>query len=77
MQVVEKNELEATTLKEVGKLKLVVTKIGKLRTADIAGRGRLSRVCSGSGTLRLGNGSLALGLLGSEELILTVDIRVG
>ena len=33
MQIVEKNELEATALKEIGKLELVVTKVGKLGTA--------------------------------------------
>ena len=30
MQVVEKNELEATALQEVGKLELVVAKVGQL-----------------------------------------------
>ena len=43
MHVVEKNELEATALQEVGKLELVVAKVGQLGTTDVAGRSGLSR----------------------------------
>lgn len=46
MQVVEKNELEATALQEVGKLELVVAKVGQLGTTDVAGRSGLSRAGS-------------------------------
>ena len=48
MQVVEKNELEATALEEVGKLKLVVAKVGELGTTDVASRGSLSRLVAGA-----------------------------
>ena len=78
MQVVDKDELEAAALEEVRKLKLVVTKVGKLGTTDVASRGSLSRARGRSGALRLGRSSgLALGLLSSEELVLTVDVGVG
>lgn len=78
MQVVKKNELETAALEEVGKLKLVVAKVGQLGTTDVASRGSLSGAGSRSGALRLGRSSgLALGLLSSEELVLTVDVGVG
>jgi len=78
VQVVEKNELEAAALQEVGKLELVVAKVGQLGTTDVAGRSGLSRAGSRSGALRLSGGSgLALRLLSSKELVLTVDVGVG
>lgn len=57
MQVVEKNELEATALQEVGKLELVVAKVGQLGTTDVAGRSGLSR--AGSGAVRCGSAEAA------------------
>lgn len=48
MQVVDKDELEAAALEEVRKLKLVVTKVGKLGTTDVASRGSLSRLVAGA-----------------------------
>ena len=72
------NDLEAATLEEVGKLKLVVAKVGQLGTTDVASRRGLSRAGSRSSALRLsGSGCLALRLLSSKELVLTVDVRVG
>ena len=53
LQVVEKNELEATTLEEIGKLKLIVAKVGQLGTTDVASRGSLSGAGSRSSALRL------------------------
>ena len=53
MQNNAKNGLEATTFEEVGKLKLVVAKVGQLGTTDVAGRSGLSRAGSRSGALRL------------------------
>ena len=78
MQNNAKNDLEAAALEEVGKLKLIVAKVGQLGTTDVASRGSLSGAGSRSGALRLSRSSgLALGLLGSEELVLTVDVGVG
>ena len=73
-----KNDLEATTLQEVGKLELIVAEVRKLGATDVAGRSGLSRAGGRSGALRLSGGSgLALRLLSSKELVLTVDVGVG
>ena len=68
-----KNDLEATALQEVGKLELIVAEVRKLGATDVAGRSGLSRAGGRSGALRLSGGSgLALRLLSSKELVLTV-----
>ena len=77
MQNVENNRLEAATLKEIGKLELIVAEVRELGAADVASRGGLSRARSRSGALGLGGSGLALGLLGGKELVLTIDVGVG
>ena len=57
MQHNAENGLEATALKEIGELELVVAKVGELGTADVASRGSLSGAGSRSGALRLGRSS--------------------